>query len=836
VLVVVVALFGVVVAQGPYANQELASNVYRVSPYGRCSATAAGRLRANLYPCFAETQFTFPNITTTNTTVPKITSLLGLDIGGFRTLYVGNTDRIQVVRPDGIFAPNVTRPVYGYTVQTFATTLTPRGDFVGSFSDGSTYVAFINSGGIIAKYPLFADGTLNATGATVVATGVAAPTSIITRLPTVIIAGTKSIAVVDAPTLTVNTTLVENVVAGAVQAITCGAAANDDASILYYATNNGIVFTFDRVRAITLGSYAATGVTFSRSCAARSLDYGIFFSTTGSVYQFDYSATSLSAPVHITDGIGQGRQVVGVSSPNSDGSAIYLMSYTPGGDNLYLDNVYEFRLYADTYDFSSLIQYDQIQPNVFIDPTTLSPIVNNSIYIGASGSQIPRIYELLVPATYTPDSNPNATTLSHLVPDFTLPTNPSGAEGKVNSIADTTRSYSNGDLIFGNGVGFFPSLIGNNDSSSIPSRGPIITYLRGTQSEFPNHGGSPNTAGISFKLVSLDEVTANGNNISIIRTMPFYAPSDAPWVSPRDQNQQQNGPNAGITGITWTAGLTNTITLGASQYNYIMPPRARIVNNTVPTQAPLSLNGGNTAATSRKKRSVEGPNQFTPGYIGMTVTLSTYGTNVSRGQITDIPYNVTSRTFLYSFSVINYPFTSTNNFLRLTLAVGLGADGNTSLGSGILGANSTLAPLIPGYLMYTETADWTLLMPQKAAINSAFRNAPYNCSYDTQSQIMSVYLPVAAANSTISYTFAVEYSYVSTPPPPPNLEDGGGPKLLPLWIVIGVVGGLLIIAIIIAIIVIIVVYKVAGDKIKAWIVDNQFDQTEGALREDRGPF
>jgi len=819
-LVVVVALCGVL-AQGPYANQEISSNVFRVSPYGRCSS-AASTLRASTYPCFADRQFTFPNITVSNSTVPKITSLLGLNIAGFRTLYVGNTNQIQVVRPNVTFANST----LGVTIQSFATTLTPRGDFVGSFSDGANYVAFVNAGGVVAKYPLNVDGSLNTTGLTTALTGVADPTSVITNaLPRVVIAGTNSISIVNIDTLTVNTTAVANVPAGTVATINCGASANDDASVIYYAASNGIVFTFDVNRQIVLGS-VATGQSFSRSCAARSLSYGIFFTTTGSVFQISYSTTSLSAPLYVSDGIGQGNQRIAVSSTNADGSAVYVISYTPGGDNNYLDNVYEFRLYEDTYDFASVTQEDQQTTTVFVDPTTISSIIDNSIYIGASGTQIPRIYELFVPRSYNA-SNPNITTISHLVPDSTLPANPTGSEGRVNSIADTTRTYSNGDIIFANGVGYFPTVSGN-DSTSIPSRGPTTTYIRGTQTQAPSHGGGPNVQGIALKLVSLDEVTAAvsaNSSVTLIRSMPFYSTADAPWVSPRDQNQQSNGANAGITGITWTTGLTNTIPLSATQYNYMMPPHARIVNNTAQTQKPLT-----------SKRSPSGPNQFTPGYLAMAVTLSTYGTNTTRGVITDVPYNVTSRTFLYSFSVTNYPFTSTNNFLRLTIAVGLGPDGNTSLGNGILGANSTLAPLIPGYLLYTQNADWTLLMPQKASINSRFVNSPLNCSYDPMTQLMSIYMPVAAANSTLSYTFAVEYDYVSPPPPLPSFQDGGGPKLLPLWIVIGVVGGLLICAVIIAIIVIIVVYKVAGDKIKAWIVDSQFDQTEGALREDRGPF
>eukprot|EP01088_Endostelium_zonatum_P009319 TRINITY_DN22517_c0_g1_i1.p1 TRINITY_DN22517_c0_g1~~TRINITY_DN22517_c0_g1_i1.p1 ORF type:complete len:830 (+),score=171.48 TRINITY_DN22517_c0_g1_i1:55-2544(+) len=823
VLVLVVALVGVLSQLSPYIGQEISSSVYRTSPYGRCDSNA--RLRPTL-PCFkgGNGPFTFPSTTISNSTVPKISSLLGMDIAGVRTLYVGNPNLIQVVRPNQPFGNSTT--VTGVTIQNFTTSFTPNGPFVGSFSDGATYVAFVNSAGLVAKFPMFADGTLNATGAVTLVTGITNPTTLVTTaLPIVVIAGSATVAVVDIAALTVNVTAI-TLPNGQTGTINCGVAVSTDSTILYFSTSSGQVFSFNRVLGVVINSIAITNDLFSRSCAARPGLYAVFFSTIGNVYQVAYSTGNLANASYISAGVGiQGTaQIVGVSATNADNSAVYVVTYTPGGSSLYLDTIYEFRLYDETYDFSAVIQEDQASPLVFWDPTTISPLVGQSLYIGASGSQIPRVYELFVPSTYNLTGNPNATLPSHLVPDYSLPRNPTGPEGKLNSIGDVTRTLTNGDLIFANGVGLFPTVT-NDTTSSIPSRGPIVTYIRGTQTEAPNHGGSPNVNGISLKLVSLDEVstTASGG-INVVKTMPFYNTADAPWVRDSSQNQYQNGQTAGVTGITWTSGLTNTVDLAANNYNYLVPPYAVPVNGSIPRR--------NRVPT---KRSPQGPNQNTNGYVGMTVTLSTYSTNATMAQVAGVNYNVSSRTFLYQFSIINYPFRS-NNFLRLNIAVGLGIDGNTSLGATVLGANTTLAPLIPGYVISTESADWTLLLPQSATVNFQRITSPYNCSYDISQQIISAYLPFASANSTIQYLLALEYDYVSPPPISPDNQDGGGPKLLPLWIVIGVVGGLVIIAIIIAIIVIIVVYKVAGDKIKAWIVDSQFDQTEGALREDRGPF
>jgi len=261
-------------------------------------------------------------------------------------------------------------------------------------------------------------------------------------------------------------------------------------------------------------------------------------------------------------------------------------------------------------------------------------------------------------------------------------------------------------------------------------------------------------------------------------------------------------------------------------YSYMVPPHARVLSNgSIPEPA----------KPSKKRQPTPGPNQYTPGFMSMEVTISTFGTNTTSGSIVGTPYNITSRFLQYDFTVTNFPSNSNSNLLRLTMAVGLGDDGNSSLGAIALGTNSTTPPLIPGYMLLTPTADWTLLLPQKASLNGRAADALHRITYDVDSQLVSIYMQ-SGTNVTVGYTLFLEYSYVPPPVPPPNNEDGGGAGLLPLWIVIGVVGGIIIIAIIVAIIVVVVVYKVAGDKIKAWILDQQMDMTEDALRGDRGAF
>jgi len=779
-------------------------------------------------------------LTSVNLTVPPIGSLVANDLGGVRTVYIGNTDgRIQVVE-NANGSSSATLPV-----QTIPAPRTNPSPIVSSFTDGTTYVAFLNRAGILIRYPLLATGLLNIslgnTTTNQLNTSVVNAASVV-QLPNVIIAGSTTVSVVNMATFTVTVNPLNPVtrLGTSFVSIICGTPATSNYSIIYYATSANQIITYDVVNNNILYAVQAA-FTMSNTCGSRLDHYALFVSTTTapsrstgpqSIYQYSYSRdTSIISVDYTVDNVGVSGQIPAPAVTNSDNSAMYFVMYTPGGSVDHLDTIYEFRLRDDTFDFNSVTQEDYvIDPRYsillpfFQNPTVISTLVNNSVYIGANPQGgVARFYELLVPATYPADAA-NTTIVSHMVPDYTLPANPNGLGGKINSVADSTAdSFGNQDIFFSNGVGSYPTAP-LNTSTTFPARGATTTYIRGTQTEAPNHGGQINPNGISLKLISLDEVSTF-NGLTLVKSLPILNSNEAPWSNNKDLYQFANGPNY-ATGTTWTIGITDSPTV--TQYIYPTTPYARAVNGTVPDPP-----------TKGKRYPYPGPNQYTEGYMSMGVTLTTYNTNATSATIfpgnPSVTYNISSRYLRYDFTVTNYPFLVTGNILRVQIAVGLGIDGNTSQGALVYGSNFTTTPVFPGYILLTTTADWTLLLPQKVSVNGNIFNAIYNCSYDPQTQIISAFLPYAR-NATLTYSLLLGYQYVAPPAPVASNQDGGGPKLLPLWIVIGVVGGILCIAVIVAIIVIIIVYKVAGDRIKEFLIDSELDKTKNALSEDRGAF
>jgi len=326
--------------------------------------------------------------------------------------------------------------------------------------------------------------------------------------------------------------------------------------------------------------------------------------------------------------------------------------------------------------------------------------------------------------------------------------------------------------------------------------------------------------------MSLDEVTLptgpTNATVFLVRSIPFFSSNEVPW------NQvpiKQNGTS--ITGFFWETG--NSATNAGNEYSYLVPPYLTVVNDTI------------FSKQSYGKRS--GINQYSPGYISYSVQQDTFLGGTNSVPLNGETFPVTTRTARYQITVTGYTYLSSSNFLRVSIIVGVGSDGNGTL-SVTMPKNETANSStdgLPNWVISESSADWTIVLPQNLlnpAAAGGVSSSPVACEYDPSTQIISAYLPYAINATTgkspsLTYTLFVIYEFFQPSLPSASVVDGGGPKLLPLWIVLGVVGGLIIIGIIAAIIVAIIIYKVVYGKIKRYELEEQFDKTEGALGRDR---
>jgi hypothetical protein len=479
-----------------------------------------------------------------------------------------------------------------------------------AISDGANYVAFLSASGIVTKYPILSTGLLNPSAATTVDTvlGTISTLSAIASLPTVYFASGSNVVSVDLSQMTATTAVDVNTdLTSTVTNIVCGGlGSNGD---ILYASDNGIIFGYSTTGGAPINPPLVTTETFSGACAVKASTYGVFVSSTSrKLYQVSFPGTNTAPAIQYTiENIGQSPQVPGAGATNADQSAFYFPTYTKNGGG-HPDNIYEFALFPNQVDFYSVTQPD-VTDIFFVNPVAFSPQYSNVVYIGTNGP-LSNFYTFnLRSITYT-----NSTRL-RLYPDYSLPTNPTGPNGKVNAIGDQTQTATNGDLIIGDGL----TTLGNqNTSGAIPGSGPVTAYFRGTQSDAPAHGGLANTdSGLSLKLVSLDEVTLPGSGVTLpnngttvlIRSIPFFNSDLAPWFI--SQTIQPSGSSGPTTGYQWSVGNTLTINSAANQYNYMIPPYLSVVNNSLPSSASSSGSSGTPSGKKFAKRDPTNTNQNT---------------------------------------------------------------------------------------------------------------------------------------------------------------------------------------------------------------------------------
>jgi len=310
--------------------------------------------------------------------------------------------------------------------------------------------------------------------------------------------------------------------------------------------------------------------------------------------------------------------------------------------------------------------------------------------------------------------------------------------------------------------------------------------------------------------------------VLLVRSVPFFPSNEVPWY-----NSKLIKPDGTtLTGFVWEMG--NTYIDAIHQFPYLVPPYLQVVNDTIFSPASYG-----------KKRDLV--TQYDPGYVEFSLQEETFLVNTTSVMLNGDPFPVTTRTFRYQFTVDSWTFLSTENFLRLSIVVGIGSSGKnaTSIEATHNETNATAGN--PSYLITEDSAEWTIILPQNvldAAAPSGVSASPVTCTFDTKTQILEAYLPYAinattGKGATLTYTFFVIYDYIPAPLPSTSLEDGGGPHLLPLWIVLGVGGGIVIIGIIVAIVVAIIVWRIIKTKTANYELETQFDKTETALNTDR---
>lgn len=809
---VIFATIGMALAQ--FSGIEYVSPVFRVSPYGQCGVST---LRTDA-PCFANSGnpiYDFYNITTT---AQQIKSIVVIPFQTATYYYLGmNTNEIWVVARDSsnqfTYIQNVTAPASNWAFGFTDTT--------------NSYVAFVSqgTGSTVAKYQITVNGTLVTPPSTVNA-GVNNVQSVVYREPFAWVAGgAGAIAKIDLNGVNVSSTVNVATTIPTVGTIQCAAVGSTSTPDILYASSAGVVFFYHTsTDTVDATSATVTGESFSTACGAKGNSYGIFFgASSGKLYQFNFpsGASTLSSPNFIIENVGVGKSSTSAIT-NTDQTGLYLFTYTNTGS--IPDTIYEFYLSPSSVDFSSVIQPTSPDQDPYYRNVFATYLIGTTIYISTSIANFPRIYQFTIPSTLARATNSSKPS-TLLYADYSLPENPTGPNGKTNSIADVGQTAGNGDLLLGNGVASVT--VPANSSISIPSRGPVITYLRGTKSVPPARGGAANTdAALALRLVSLDEVSTpgvvvNGSALyNLKRSMPFYSADIAPWY----QKLAIKPDGTTVTGTQWEIGVTSNLADSAHQYAYLVPPYPQVVNNSV----------------SRPKSS-RIANQFTSGYVSFLLQQEVFLPNTTMIQLNNVMYNVTTRTFRYAFTINSWQFLSASNYLRLNLILGIGPDGNGTVAVFNADGNGTTTnSQLTSYVIVADSAEWTLVLPQSLISNGAVVNVSAPTVYDPSTNVISVFIPYsvdpqnAGKSGNQTYTLLLEYSYIAPPLPSASIQDGGGPHLLPLWIVLGVLGFIVIVGIIIAIIVIIVVYRLVWKNQTEYEIRSTFDKTENALDRDKG--
>jgi len=637
---------------------------------------------------------------------------------------------------------------------------------------------------------------------------------------------------------------------------------------------------------------------FGGACGSTT-SYGIFVSLAKSIiYQISYPGVSIGGVTYSATNPTVAYSLSGLmpngyfftSAMNADSTAFYVASTQ---QNLPINArvseiIYEFRLYPTRIDFSSAVNNPKqgSLTNIYS-----SASIGNTILWGTSINTANTNFTQGVPyysgmiVFMVSSSLGSLPVTNKLSPTYKIPNAPSNNIGQVGSIADTSQFIANGNLLVANGIGVYPQ---GSTPSPVAPRGPLTTYLRGSNTEGVLNGGDYlGNQTMAIQLLGIDEHSLNyfldaesdnenetvtTINPLVYRSVPFLSSADAPWsgsiVSPHiswvlgndypypipPSVSQVNGSVLVAPGST-TKPATNTSTSTRSAIDYKINQAEYIQNFDTETA------GGQQGS---RKRALNYAGASIPGYSQFGVDLYIYdsiknlpGTivyNYDPLRNLSVGYNTTSRTMAYTVSVTSWTFLQLQKDLssiRINLTLGFGSNSTelVSVTTESIPYNniSTSTYSNRTFMIRTtfqmNTCYWTLVLPQLATIYpGGLVPTTFPTTYNNQTGIVSIYLPTFATTSFFgqtkgvvqTYTFYVEYEYN---PPPFNPGDLTSPtptwkKLIPLYIVVGICVGLILCIVCIALIVGLVIGIIKFRRWRDKVIEDKLDKSEKMLGDN----